>query len=306
MNKKLLNLVILSIIFLLAIEFFLYPQEIKAKNKIHSHLLDSIKFDSSTNQTLEILISKYGKLAKSLPINDLMVKIALEFVGTPYVSNTLEGEPERCSVNLKGMDCVTFFENSLNIARFLKNGENKTELLGKYTLQTRYRNGIITDYSSRLHYTADWIFQNVQNKIIKDVSKDLKGQPIKFNVNFMSKNPIYYSALKSHPQLISKIKSFEDTINTRTYYYVPSVKIKNIENKLKNGDIIAIVTSKQGLDYSHTGMIYVDVKGNRRFLHASSSQKKIVIDTTISEYIKKVKSDIGITVLRPLNSNLEK
>lgn len=303
MNKKLLNLVIFTFTFLLAMQLFYYPREVEAKNKIHSHLLDSINFDSSTNQTLEMLISKYGKLAKSLSINDLMVKIALEFVGTPYVSNTLESEPEKCSINLKGMDCVTFFENSLNIARFLKNGENKTEILGKYIAQTRYRNGIISDYSSRLHYTAEWIFQNVQNKIIKDITKDLNGKKIKFNVNFMSKNPIYYSALKSHPELISKIKSFEVNINTRTYYYVPSVKIKNIENKLKNGDIIAIVTSKPGLDYSHTGMIYVDINGNRRFLHASSSQKKIVIDTTISDYIKKVKSDIGITVLRPFNSN---
>src|SRR5262249_35802528 len=45
----------------------------------------------------------------TLPIGELMGKIAKELEGTPYVGNTLElsKDQEVCSVNLDQLDCVT-------------------------------------------------------------------------------------------------------------------------------------------------------------------------------------------------------
>ena len=237
---------------------------------------------------------------ENYPIGDVVGAVALNLIGKPYVGGVLDaGDSEKCIVNLDKLDCVTLFEQSLDMARLIKLKKLTEESLINEVTLTRYRNGIITDYSSRLHYTADWIYDNVQKGIVKDITPELGGKKIKFNVSFMSKNPQYYEQLKCNPGMVKKIVSYEKDINTRDYFYIPKDKVAEAEELMQTGDIIAIVTSKVGLDYSHTGMIYKK-NGKALFLHASSKKKKVVIDETISNYLRNIKSDLGITVLRPL------
>ena len=234
----------------------------------------------------------------SLPIGERMIKVAQYFVDVPYVGGTLEGEPEACRINLAGMDCVTFFENTLDIARMLAHGGSTIDDLRKELTFTRYRNGTLNGYESRLHYTADWIANNIEKKVVADVTPQLGGVPLKVNVSFMSTHPQYYRPLQEQPALIETMGAIETAVNKIPRSYIPRNGIREIENKLQSGDIIAITTSKDGLDYAHTGLINV-VNGEARFMHASSSQKKVVLDRTISEYVNSVTSHTGITVVRP-------
>lgn len=235
----------------------------------------------------------------SLPIGERMIKVAQYFVDVPYVGGTLEGEPEACRINLAGMDCVTFFENTLDIARMLAHGGSTIDDLRKELTFTRYRNGTLNGYESRLHYTADWIANNIEKKVVADVTPQLGGVPLKVNVSFMSTHPQYYRPLQEQPALIETMGAIETAVNKIPRSYIPRNGIREIENKLQSGDIIAITTSKDGLDYAHTGLINV-VNGEARFMHASSSQKKVVLDRTISEYVNSVTSHTGITVVRPI------
>jgi len=205
------------------------------------------------------------------------------------------------------MDCVTFFENSLCIARIIQKSKLYLNSLIEEVTFTRYRNGKIEDYSSRLHYTSDWITDNVQKKVIEDVTDSIarniypKGaKPVQFNVTFMSENPQYYKALQNDKTLVEKISHYESEIRKRTYFIITIDKIKSIEKFLKTGDIIAIATSKKGLDYSHTGLIFVDDEQIAHFLHASTKTKKVTLDIAISKYVEQNSSNIGISVLRPL------
>lgn len=237
---------------------------------------------------------------KKLSLGECIGKVASEFINTPYVANTLEADgPEVCRVNFAGLDCVTFFENSLCLARIIKKGESTINDLLKEITHTRYRSGIISDYASRLHYTADWISDNTKKNVVLDITKGIGGTVFPVRVSFMSKNPSYYKALTEHPELIPTISKIEKEINARIYYYIPKANIKSIEKFLKTGDIIAIATNKKGLDYSHTGLIYVS-DGKPCFLHASSKEKKVILGPTISEYLKQSNSNIGITILRPI------
>ncbi len=266
---------------------------------------ENIDFISS--QTLikfnEIVDKSKTENWRDLPIGELIARVGLEFLGTPYKDNTLEGEPEVCRVNFEGMDCVTFFENSLDLARIIKQDRLDINSLIKEITKTRYRNGYINDYTSRLHYTADWIYENRNNFVINDITRALGGRKYRFKCNFMSQNFQYYEELKKHPDLIKTIKAYEDSINSRDYYIIDKANIPKIEKFLASGDIIAIVTSKPGLDYSHTGLIYKDSLGIPRFLHASSRARKVILDTTISAYLNKIQSDIGITILRANEPN---
>lgn len=80
---------------------------------------------------------------KQLPIGQVMGKIAMELKGTPYVGFTLElsNDSEYCVVNLKGLDCVTFFEDSLCMARMIKRGKSSPEDFISEVQTTRYRGG---------------------------------------------------------------------------------------------------------------------------------------------------------------------
>jgi hypothetical protein len=265
--------------------------------------------DNTLNIFNSIIKNAQDESWKDLPISKLIENIALYFVDTPYVGGTLDvSEIEKCIVNLSGLDCVTFFENSLCLARIIKKDKTTFQSLLDEVTFTRYRSGVLKDYSSRLHYTSDWITDNINKKVIRDITNEIAlwqseigAAQIKFNVGFMSENPQYYAALKDNPQMIKKIAAIEEEIKLRDYYLIPTPRIKLIEPYLQTGDIIAIATSKKGLDYSHTGLTYVDEAGKVHFLHASLKAKKVIIDTSISQYVSNIKTNIGITVLRPLN-----
>ena len=144
----------------------------------------------------------------TLPIGECMGKIGSMMIGTRYVGGTLELMPERCIMDLTGLDCVTFFENTLNIARTAKIKNNGlTQSANSITFRdvldqiefTRYRDGNLEGYTSRLHYTSEWILDNVKKGVIKDLTKELGGKPFNVKVSFMSENPQYYPQLTAQP-----------------------------------------------------------------------------------------------------------
>jgi hypothetical protein len=239
-------------------------------------------------------------------IEDIIPDIAKMMLGIPYLAHTLEspGE-EKCRITFEGMDCVTFYENVVGIARIIKKHEAKyDDLVNEITLM-RYRSGKIDGYLSRLHYTSDWIIDNVEKGIVMDILAEhyqvMKDDlAVVQKVSFMSSNPNYYEKLKNSPNLIPELKAIEDTINSHTIYYLPTNKIKKYEEYIQSGDIITIATAIKGLDFSHTGFAYRDKDNKLRLLHASSAQKEIILDTEITEYLSKNKNALGISVIRPL------
>ncbi len=237
----------------------------------------------------------------SHPVGECIGKIAEFFIGTEYAGGTLEGKgPEICRVDLKGLDCVTLYENALCLARILKKGRTAYDDFIAELTYTRYRRGILTDYTSRLHYTSDWIYDNERKKVVKNITRDLGGEEIPVRVSFMSENPGYYPALREFPEFIEKIAGIEKEINKRKHWVIPREKVKSVQNHLRTGDIIAVATEKKGLDYSHTGLAFRDENRRIRLLHASSVEKKVLLDSEIYRYIQSIETHTGITVARPL------
>jgi len=238
---------------------------------------------------------------RKLPLGICIGQIGYKFIDTPYVPFTLENKgKEICKINLSGLDCVTFFEASLCLARTIKKGKYKYSNFIDEVIYTRYRNGEITDYTSRLHYTSDWIYDNIKKGVVKDITKEIGGEKIKFHLNFMSSHPKFYNALKENPKFVKIMSNIEKDINKRTYYFIPKDKIKDYQKYFKTGDIVAFVTCTPGLDYSHTGLIYRNRANAPRLLHASSAKKKVILDEPIDKYICNINKDVGITVVRPI------
>jgi len=238
-------------------------------------------------------------------MGELVGAIGMELRGIPYVGATLELYEDRevCSVNLTGLDCVTFFESALGFARMLKNGEGSPEAMMAQVTYTRYRDGKVTDYVSRLHYTCDWFYDNQEKRVVKDITRELPGAvPFTTKVNFMSTHPESYKQLKANAALVPKVAETEKLINARNMYYIPKEKVAEIEPLLKTGDIIGITTTIKGIDLSHTGLCYRDQNGVLRFLHASLDKKEVTLDDALSKYLARVSKHTGIMVARPMET----
>jgi hypothetical protein len=152
-----------------------------------------------------------------------------------------------------------------------------------------------------LHYFSDWIFDNVKKNVIRDITKSLGGVPVSFQINYMSSHPYLYINLLENPSFIPIIKNQEDSINTRTYFYIPKDKVKSVEEKLKDGDLIAFTSSVKGLDVNHVGFVIKQKDGIVHLLHAPQPNTKVQItQDNLSDYILKLNKDTGIIVLRAL------
>jgi len=248
------------------------------------------------------LASKEGW--RKLSLGELVGRVGLALVNTKYEGWTLERDPDRefCYVNLDALDCVTFYESALGMARMIKAGERKPDALVSHITRMRYRNGQIAGYPSRLHYTTDWMTDNDRRGLVEKVTHTLEGSvPMTKTMNFMSQNPNAYRQLKAHPELIREIEAREEELNriAKTLHYLPKGKVQTVEGKLKTGDIVGIVTSVAGLDCSHTGLIIR--KGEEaRFLHASSTAGRVVSGPRISDYLSRNSKSTGILVARPI------
>ena len=258
-----------------------------------------------TEKDVEICNSKFelavDKKLSDKPISEIISEIGRSFLNTEYKAFTLEQVgKEQLVIYLTGLDCTTFLENTLTISRCIKKQKTSFEDYQNELTNIRYRDGKLNGYPSRLHYFSDWIYNNSKKGIVKDVTKEIGGKPIKFNVFFMSKNPDKYKKLTESPEFIPLIAKQEKEINKRKYYYIPKEKVSTIEDKIQNGDLIAITTNLPGLDVGHVGIAVKESDGRIHFLHAPLSGSKVQIsEKPLPEYLAAIKKHTGIIVLRP-------
>jgi len=225
------------------------------------------------------------------------------------VSFTLEIDDhvEAPSANLDGLDCWTFFEISLGMARMIaeeKVSYEPEDLLGQIQW-TRYRGGVCTgNYLQRLHYLAEWYFDNEARGVIDNITKDLGGARPVVRRRCQEMTVLWksYRYLRNNRDLLPRMAKLESKVSSLPVYYLPENRVAQIEDKLQNGDILGIVTKHEGGFCSHVGLAYRTRDGVMRLMHASSQRKyrRVVIDKSVSGYLKQFSGSIGLIVGRPL------
>ncbi len=262
------------------------------------YTIEKISYQAKDKEILEKAIHVLSNETSS-PIEILTVKVGTFFLETPYAEQTLEIEPEHLVVNLREMDCTTFTENCLAIARTLKSSNPGFDQFTRELKNIRYRNGVINGYPSRLHYFSDWIYNNAQKNLVTDVSKEIANIPYPLSINFMSTHPNSYKQLADSASYIPQIAKQENEISGRKMYYIPENKISEFEDKLTDGDIAGITTNVNGLDIQHVAIL-IHKNGRIHLLHASSSAGKVVVsETTLEDYLNSSESATGVMVARP-------
>ena len=246
-----------------------------------------------------------------------MLYFAKQFVGLPYVAHTLEvGDEEHLVVNLHEFDCTTLVETAAALALCDSHDQRTFGDYCHWLTQLRYRDGQLTDYTSRLHYFTWWGEDNEAKGLVECISQD--PQPTAFykkltsvklfnetqtlNLNYMSEHPGLYRQLKEHPEWVEQIHDLERITSGKSYRYIPKRLLGARQSAslglIHDGDILAIITSKAGLDTSHVGIAFWQ-DARLHMLHASSLQKKVVLDSeTLFDYQQKQPTQLGVRIFR--------
>jgi hypothetical protein len=245
---------------------------------------------------------------KSLPIGERVAAVGKAITGTAYKHYTLEIDDriEAPSVNLGAMDCWTFFEQSLAFARMLGHPKDQwtPQTMLTYIERDRYRGGQCDgSYLSRLHYLEEWFSDNARRGLVADLTPALGGVRVSHTASEMTINWRSYRYMKANPSLRTGIRQMEQRVAKMPMYHIPKSKVAAIEPKLRNGDVIGITTHDAGgIGTSHVGLAYRGSDGVLRFMHASSPRNhgKVVVDSRLSEYLSRFRSNAGIMVARPV------
>src|SRR5438128_2952124 len=245
---------------------------------------------------------------QALPIGERTAAVGHALVGTRYKHFTLEidNRIEAPSANFQGMDCWTFFGISLGFARMLNEPEENwtPERLLHHIEIDRYRGGECTgEYLSRLHYLEDWLADNKQRRLVDDMTPELGGASVPHSAREMSVGWRHYRYLAANKSLLGPLARMEVRVSSRSLYQIPKSRVAGIESKLRSGDIIGIVSrDRSGLySTSHVGLALRTSDG-LHFMHASSPSNsgRVVVDTRLSKYLYRYRTDSGILVARLL------
>jgi hypothetical protein len=234
-------------------------------------------------------------------ISALMAGVGRFFLETPYVAHTLETEEEeQLIINLRELDCTTFAENCLALSRTIRSGNLSFDQFAGELAFIRYRDGKIQGYPSRLHYFCDWIYTNQEKKLLKQTIEGIEQRSFRKEINFMSTHPGSYRQLKEDTTLVEEIAAQEKLISSRVMLYIPETIVASVENQLKEGDIVGITTSIDGIAIQHVGIL-VRVEGRIHLMHASSKAEKVVIsETPLQDYLLNNHTATGIMLARPV------
>ena len=268
---------------------------------ISVHLNAAVCYTKADSIKVMKLLEQGKKLSKD---KNIILFYARQLIGVPYVAQTLEvNKQEQLIVNLRQLDCTTYVENVLALTLCTENKKLPTFADFCYYLRMlRYEGGKV-DYPTRLHYFTAWISDNTKLGFVHEIQANsapfTKVQTL--DVDYMSQHIDNYPMLKVHPEWIQAISKMEQQLTGKKFHYIPKAQIANTSlyrKTIKDGDIIAIITSKKGLDTSHIG-IAVWHKDGLHMLNASQIRHKVVEEPMpLRTYMSKHSMQIGIRIVR--------
>ena len=263
-----------------------------------------------TRQDSAKVVSLLQKGSQQPQSTTLTLFYANQLMGLPYVAHTLEvNDSEQLVVNLREMDCTTLIDNVLALTLTTQQGSTRFQDFCYWLQRIRYRDGKMTDYTSRNHYYSQNILSNERLGIVQEIHGDKASNYVPFtaqqtiDLHYMSRHPDQYRMLKDAPQAHKdRIRQYEQEVNGKVVRYIPTSQLNKSRKELAcihDGDILALVTSKDGLDVSHLGLAVWGKDDKLHLLNASSISKKVILDPqTLYQYMTKQSHRLGIRVIR--------
>jgi len=272
----------------------------KVETLVNSSVTKEVAVNDADNARFDAIMEDAQKEEwHSLSMGELMQAIATQFLGAEYKAGMIDALPsETLLASLTQFDCVLFVETVLALARGVAIQDYSHATFTDHLEDQRYRNGELNGYCSRLHYFSEWIEDNQKRGNVSHLEEDLKEISLQKTLNFMSRHKDKYAPIVRNSSNSDCIVEMEANLKDISLNYIPANQIRNAYSSLQPGDIVGIATSIEGLDFTHTGLVYRSPDGNTGLIHASIAGE-VKISRDLQSYITNIENTIGIVVVRP-------
>lgn len=235
------------------------------------------------------------------PAGPLVGALGRRLMGTPYLTHPLgsgDTAEEPVSCRLDGFDCVTFVETVLAGAEALRAGTGAAgfrEALGRY----RYRPGEVGRYAGRHHYFSDFLSFNAARGALAEQATAWGGVPDSRPIDFMTTHRASYPGLV-RGDAFEAVAAREAAISRAPRPYIPAQAVAGIEDRIREGDVIAFETTIPGLDVVHVGVAVRCPDGRAHLLHAPEPGSTVQMSAKpLGEQVLAYKAYAGLRIFRP-------
>lgn len=234
-----------------------------------------------------------------LPMNRALVGLARRYLGRPYNAYSLDRTPqERLVLDLTRFDCFLFVEQLLALvnSRDVASQTEAVETFTDHVLRLRYQGGRV-DYCTRQHYFTRWAEEAERQGYLVNMTRFLPGAVSRQRpLTFLSSHAGSYEPM-GQPRNRACITALEKTLVVHQAY-IPLARFHEALPSLRDGDIFALVTSVEGLDVTHVGLVELGESGVDA-IHAAPGAG-VTRSLDLPAYAAAVEDVIGIMVLRPI------
>jgi len=230
---------------------------------------------------------------KNLTITQKMNRFSELFLETQYKLTCTGDGPHALLedwplVNFKETNCMAYCEHVLALAI----SDNWDHFFNNLQ-HIRYKDGII-GMKSRNHYTmADWLPEN--SWLLNDAAKEVAGNKVKTVTRTISH--INFFAGKGIED-----KKYVKPDREITISYVPLDILREVEEKTKTGDVLALIYKKLDNIFS-AHMLMIAEKNGKKMIRESSNSKMSTFDTPYQEWVKNINEKrsekyLGLAIMR--------
>jgi len=251
----------------------------------------SKKFYQMTYKEIDSLLREVSK--KPLTITEKMNLFSEYFLGTPYNFKCVGDGPYALYepwplVNFRQTNCMAYCEHvlALSISDYWDNFFNNLQHI-------RYRDGLI-GMKTRNHYTmADWLPQN--SWLLKDVSRQVGG-----NITRRVTRTISHKKFFAGKGITDPIDVLPD--RRLTIDYVPLEKLTAVKDRLKNGDVCALIhRNKDDIFSAH--MLMIMEKDGQKVVRESTTHGMSTFDTPYEKWVQLMNKNykdryLGLSIMR--------
>jgi len=222
--------------------------------------------------------------------------------GVKYAEISPRPGIETLEIDLDAFECVSFIESTLAVARCGWSAERNERCFVRELEATRYRNGRMTDYASRLHYFVDWISDNESRGRLSNLTASLGGEPMRKDFFYISERVLKPASSNQEglASLAQEIQATEARLSSTPHSVLMRESAPQILSQLEDGDLLAFVRERPGMLVHHAGFVYW-ANGAPRLLHASSYHGRVVITVRdVTNYLLRRPERRGVIVARPI------
>lgn len=189
--------------------------------------------------------------------------------------------------SMRYLDCMTYVEHVLAIASSQKPEYEKDFLCHLANIMFN-ANGKPLQNHLRNHFTSQWADINEEKGYLINIARN-HPQAVcrKLFLNRVGTNRTFYVE-----------DSFIIATKPQSQWYFPLETVMARKTGLQSGDIVALVTDKEGLDVTHMGF-FIKKAGKDWLRHASLKLNRIV-DQEFYQYLREHKTVKGLMAMRPV------